>query len=260
MLCKACQAIFNRKLKVSDTLDGFDVYQASHHQTYSDLTRSARRGCHICHRLLERLSLDWPSLNLEGDDVKKPLFTYNIKRYDDDNVSLEFLLAPGTRKILLAHGIAKETSLSFTGESAMEFELHPLQHADGRSHFRLRGNTKISSCSALIQDWLEECLEGHTVCATQDKREFYQTRLLEIGVSSERHPKRVRLVHSDDVALHEPYVTLSHCWGGSNILKLQRDNIDRLSASISSTELPKTFIDAIEVARFLQVRYIWIGT
>ena len=57
------------------------------------------------------------------------------------------------------------------------------------------------------------------------------------------------------------YFALSHCWGGAtDILTLQRDNIDELSKSISVAKLPKSFQHAIKVVALLGGQYLWIDS
>ncbi|KAK0625166.1 hypothetical protein B0T17DRAFT_456093, partial [Bombardia bombarda] len=58
------------------------------------------------------------------------------------------------------------------------------------------------------------------------------------------------------------YATLSHCWGKRNaadqMIKTLSSNIDRRMVGIDWQELPQLFQDAIEVARALGCKYIWI--
>jgi hypothetical protein len=67
-------------------------------------------------------------------------------------------------------------------------------------------------------------------------------------------------VDSSKTAVSGPFVSLSHCWGGAEILKLTTTNISVLKGDISFLQLPKTFQDAIQVVRTLGIRYIWIDS
>jgi hypothetical protein len=58
----------------------------------------------------------------------------------------------------------------------------------------------------------------------------------------------------------EPYVTLSHCWGDIELLKLEAKTITRLSAGIEVSILRQTFQDAVRVALRLGVRHLWIDS
>lgn len=55
------------------------------------------------------------------------------------------------------------------------------------------------------------------------------------------------------------YVTLSHCWGKADFIKLTAKNIEKWQDGMHVVNLPQTFQDAIEFACQLDnVRYIWI--
>jgi hypothetical protein len=56
------------------------------------------------------------------------------------------------------------------------------------------------------------------------------------------------------------YVTLSHCWGKAEVLKLTKDTVSALKHGIPVEELPLTFQHTVEVTRRLQARYIWIDS
>ncbi|KAH7138292.1 heterokaryon incompatibility protein-domain-containing protein [Dendryphion nanum] len=67
---------------------------------------------------------------------------------------------------------------------------------------------------------------------------------------------------AQDNVLRGNYVTLSHCWGGTVIPKLEKGNEHKLISSIFLSELPATFRDAIQFARSLDssIRYMWIDS
>lgn len=81
------------------------------------------------------------------------------------------------------------------------------------------------------------------------------TRLIEVG-------KTPRLVESSSIK-PSLYVALSHCWGSLNDNEkfcTYKHNIAELRESINLENLPRTFHDAIIVARGLGIRYIWIDS
>ena len=49
-------------------------------------------------------------------------------------------------------------------------------------------------------------------------------------------------------------------WNAEDFLMLRKDNLPELTTAISSQQLPKTFVDAIEITRSLEVDYIWIDS
>lgn len=82
-------------------------------------------------------------------------------------------------------------------------------------------------------------------------------RLIDVG--SAGHAS-IRLCESSSLDISDDYVTLSHCWGGSQPYTLTKSTAEELATGISITELPKTFQDAIAAARFFQFRYLWIDS
>lgn len=96
-------------------------------------------------------------------------------------------------------------------------------------------------------------MTSHPECVTAGVRSP-PTRLLELLSDG------IRLCDSGAILVCPPYVTLSHCWGKLEILKLKRDNIDSLSDLVPIQKLCKTFREAIIVTRALGFHYLWIDS
>ena len=56
------------------------------------------------------------------------------------------------------------------------------------------------------------------------------------------------------------YLTLSHCWGSTTFLCLNRSTIRDFQTGVPVSLLPQTFRDAILIARRLRVQYLWIDS
>lgn len=56
------------------------------------------------------------------------------------------------------------------------------------------------------------------------------------------------------------YVTLSHCWGHGNHLKLSKANIESFSENLEIETLSQTFIDSMVVTLRMSLRYLWIDS
>lgn len=87
------------------------------------------------------------------------------------------------------------------------------------------------------------------------------SRFIDVGSRDGR--KDPRLVSSTEVSNKERYTTLSHCWGASpDNMPLRTTHATKAAhmVSIPMRTLPKTFRDAIDVTRALNVRYIWIDS
>jgi len=72
--------------------------------------------------------------------------------------------------------------------------------------------------------------------------------------------------HNDDVKLVIPgtrrdlYICLSHCWGRIRPLRTTKDTLAQRLRAIPFSELPKTFLEAIQFTRALGLRFIWIDS
>jgi hypothetical protein len=56
------------------------------------------------------------------------------------------------------------------------------------------------------------------------------------------------------------YATLSHCWGKTKFIQTTRNTLLQRRQHISWGSLPKTFQDAITIARAIDVQFIWIDS
>lgn len=106
--------------------------------------------------------------------------------------------------------------------------------------------------------WYTECITKHTRCkGFRLKNKWFPSRLIDIGLSENCD---LKLIITDDTPPEGPYVTLSHCWGSANFLRLTCDSLSTFLHKISISELPKTFRDVVYVTRRLGFRYIWIDS
>jgi hypothetical protein len=121
-------------------------------------------------------------------------------------------------------------------------------------------NTSSEDSWSMATTWLNRCIDTHVACNERsDDLQWYPTRLLDVGdMLSDK--QTVRLVHSAEEPLSGRYCTLSHCWGKSVFLQLNKDTADALRSGISINQLPKTFRDAVHASRRLSVQYIWIDS
>ena len=110
--------------------------------------------------------------------------------------------------------------------------------------------------------WIHECEHEHDICSRRsatENGEWYPTRLLDLSAFP-KDSKTIKLILSAETELHGSYLTLSHRWGLNPVFALTAENQDLLMKSISLDQLPKTFVDAIEVTRKLGSRYLWIDS
>jgi hypothetical protein len=81
------------------------------------------------------------------------------------------------------------------------------------------------------------------------------TRVIDVGLSDEDMP---RLVITEEQRAR--YATLSHRWGGNNVVALTKATLPALQQGFDPASFPQTFRDAISTTRMLGIRYLWIDT
>ncbi|KAF4455371.1 chromosome transmission fidelity [Fusarium albosuccineum] len=79
-------------------------------------------------------------------------------------------------------------------------------------------------------------------------------RVLDLGGSN---PSIITLKETCD-GERGRYICLSYCWGPKPFIKTTAENLEKHKERISICDLPKTFKDAIEITRSLEVKYLWI--
>jgi hypothetical protein len=96
-------------------------------------------------------------------------------------------------------------------------------------------------------EWLKTCKDCHEACANSENT-FRPTRLIEVNGA----PKIVS--HQDG----SQYVALSYVWGFNQTYTLTEDTMDKKFVALDQMELPKTILDAIDVARRLGYGFLWV--
>jgi hypothetical protein len=127
-----------------------------------------------------------------------------------------------------------------------------------------------SSCSyqafSLMERWINTCIEEHGICKKSISGEVLKesdgfplpTHVIDVGPRD--GSVEPRLLESNGSSGN--WVALSHCWGPPEHQPYRtiRENVERHRRAILMEQLPKTFIDAIEIVRNLGLRYVWIDS
>lgn len=112
----------------------------------------------------------------------------------------------------------------------------------------------------LARHWISDCNKHHSKCkrpGVDSRSTWVPERLIYIDDAN----SRLRLVRGADVPSNTSYTTLSHRWGQvKDKLVLSRSNIEEWHEQLPSLGKWKTFVDAIEISRQLQIPYLWIDS
>lgn len=117
------------------------------------------------------------------------------------------------------------------------------------------GRTDSETTFKLIKHWLQECDAQHPMCKIPEISHWLPSRLIYIGTN-----ELPALQLCESAPPGSPYASLSHCWGDYTPLKLLLSNFVTFKQQLPDAELPRTFHDAISVARQLSIQYLWIDS
>lgn len=84
------------------------------------------------------------------------------------------------------------------------------------------------------------------------------THLLDVTIKGPKGLPGVKLVDGMFLDPLTEYVTLSHCWGHSKPIRLNKKTLPALRQGVAQSTLPKTFADACYATEKLGLRYLWI--
>lgn len=265
-LCYQCKNLIRKSRNINQGATFMEYEQFSHYPSFQDLEKSAENGCHLC-------SLIW--WNWE-DVAKKPVegasetarkVTVEIEKsrapvmIDRINVNPFGLL--GERHSDTPDFEYRYLRIErYQGRSSKmrDFRYHQADWVDSSKRWhaaQVAKSTASDDTFMLGKYWLQRCLTHHRECCKaqlfpNDQR---PTRLLAVGQGD-----TIRLVLTSELRKKPKYLTLSHCWGGADIVKLKLNNLGSFQNRISLAVLPKTFQDAIIITRRLGYEYLWIDS
>ena len=242
VLCETCQRCL-RKLVI------LKVRRGIHHATASSMLAAVEIGCRICTCLWRHFA---GFRNIDPENVPKEM-----------NENRQIFSIFGT----IFGTISKHEP--YFGVLNMEFYQCPewylvpsairneiVPRVDLFSYQNDRINL-MNHYWELANGWLSNCSSYHTKCKhVMSVENYYPTRLIEVRANSS--DGELRLYSTSDVLIKKPYMTLSHCWGTSQFLRLTTSTLNRLQKGFNLAELPPTFQDAVMVTRALGINFLWI--
>jgi hypothetical protein len=186
-------------------------------------------------------------LQLDGSDYQKAV----VQKMD----SLYAL--PPVSVLRLAHVSSQAAPLAFKRVGVYLILLDNVASCDvsTRPIYRDVGSDHHFS---MIRNWLEECTTSHrsrSWSCPQPLYSFMPTRVIEVIKGKTNW--RLRL-HHPNPSTQKPYVALSYCWGGDQVIKTTKHTIKAWTVSLPFEILPKTIQDAIIVTSKLNILYLWV--
>ncbi|KUI74381.1 hypothetical protein VM1G_09857 [Cytospora mali] len=232
------------------------------HAGAQSLQRGEDAGCHLC--VLIMSDLRTKRLSMESVDQSSIEMCWQSNQQ-----------TPARVHFALTHNGHERSSNNYW--NFLKLQLWPCSEfgtelfgaAVSSSEIVRAGNTGSELSRDRAVQWLSRCQANedgrHDQC-NQHPEDWLPTRLLDVTHALET--SKLKLVtpcdNPDAFVSDKQYVTLSHCWGawGSTELPvLTTENLsERQAHGLDNSLLPQTFKDALEVARWFQVRWLWIDS
>jgi hypothetical protein len=113
----------------------------------------------------------------------------------------------------------------------------------------------MAACLEKVRKWIEICDSQHPRCASHALSKL-PTRVLDVG--NRGNKTLVKLYETEEDSGR--YITLSHCWGNTQIVTTTKATLTQLKSEVQWSQLSRNFQDAITITRELGIRYIWIDS
>ncbi|TID27527.1 homodimeric type dihydroorotase [Venturia nashicola] len=223
----------------------------AHHPTLLAL-QTAAKDCDICALIEESVNGVVETLELAKqeefyaafDETGPPIWEFWLsKRKDGEDGFSVWCMASESKQAYLVGAVGfvvdDESPLKniFRGRIVHEDPMHP-------------------AVLKRMQMWVEFCAEHHSKCHPGETH--LPSRVLDLADPS---------LDNDTIRLVEPpsetnahYASLSHCWGKSQQFTSTKATMSQRMTGIEVAGMPKTFRDAITIARHLGIRYLWIDS
>lgn len=151
----------------------------------------------------------------------------------------------------VAHSVSEKTFQLYTTDDDVSLPWDLIGRGYHISEYGL-----APSCVSLAREWLDACGHAggkHANC-TKTTISTLPTRVISVG--NDKVSPRLVITEPNQQA---HYAALSHCWGGKTPTMTTLSNLETYTVSLPK-DLPQTFQDALNVARALEIPYIWIDS
>lgn len=136
------------------------------------------------------------------------------------------------------------------------------RHGCAADDFRVSGRTVATqdvpsdALFDVVRAWMDNCHKRHQVCAPTPENDppLLPNRFVDVTQDG----LDPRLIVSEGQRGH--YAALSHCWGGLQLPQTTVATLAQHQNCIPMDQLPKSFKDAITIARKLRIPFLWIDS
>jgi len=111
----------------------------------------------------------------------------------------------------------------------------------------------------VARSWLERCSRDHSTCSPPESLStaIAPSRIIRVDANAN---SSIQLIQTVDLAYKIQYVALSYCWGGDQLGKTLKSNVNRRKMPFSLFGPAKSIRDAVQVVRELGFSYLWVDS
>ncbi|KAF2727333.1 HET-domain-containing protein [Polyplosphaeria fusca] len=264
-LCRVCRTIFAGKAKAGPFTNSY-----WHHQDYDSL-KFSRGDCRLCFEIFAEGRFEFVAANIDivivcvagttseshsgrpFHQVQFEIYTAQEQATEEDQYVFGALGLQRARRI--AHcGTDYLQSVVICFEMQKIATFSPQRCRDDIGH---RSSSQVSIDQ--VKSWYQRC-QSHTKCAnSMGCPTLLPDRVLDIEKKGDSKTIRLHIRDRSEIR-HSPFIALSYCWGDKDSIKLTRDTEASLQSGVSAQSLPRTFRNAIALARDLRFRFLWIDS
>ena len=256
MLCSKCERFCELAWKESLSADKSsgsrqELFEFKLHETLRELSDAVADACSLCSLIQRGLSNELRQVGIEASGVYLSLSSRSWR-----GIAAPFLL------VSLRHSIDDDGG---PGKGARaKIELHALPKSSEhlasviRECSEMKNDKTSSDCSfKLARSWLEDCMQHHVTCAEFQGTDLAMpTRAIHVGPSDGSQEP----VLLNTCGMRHQYITLSHCWGGTDVLSTTAETMAERENGIPISSMPQTFRDAVTIARKFGISFLWIDS
>ncbi|KAH7112118.1 heterokaryon incompatibility protein-domain-containing protein [Dendryphion nanum] len=263
-LCAVCLGLEKLPPESWHSIKNFSEIVVPHHRSLGALFESALKGCHLCNLLVVAWEQNcYLVKDLNGHWIGKSGFDSATLdgcirlKFQREKQLLKYTGVPIDEvriRILCGTMPPSWGGLLICDPTIARFQELPRACMPSLCDT----NTGSTASIARMKAWLAICTLSHPGCNRVDNDlPQLPTRVVSVGGKQSRISFLV-----SGAKKRGNYATLSHCWGnsGNRPLTTTERTVKQRKRGIKDEELPKTFRDAVQVCRELDIEYLWIDS
>ncbi|KAK8103480.1 HET-domain-containing protein [Apiospora kogelbergensis] len=287
-ICTACRDVLDYYCEFvsrhpkdtgKDPPESLDNNNVIHHSSLWSLCAFALGvECHICSQIWEKVDVLYPDLPSSTFGQYRIECCWPLLRKADEAHKMWFVMIDSSVPKIPMRNYKHLFRISLWPKAhfAVHFD-NSIAQGEGApdlsrgamDKFAEEGTNDRHGTRSLAQYWLKKCMQDadgrHGLCNRLGE-EYLPTRLLDVRYALEEG--KVRLVcpteHPASFTSSRQYASLSHCWGSwgakENPVLLGTNLVDRKTAGLPWSALPKTFQDAFKITSWLGLDWLWIDS